>query len=84
VTAAPGRIQHSHLRLDAAGVVRHSHLTRSDWHGHPRQGLGLRSVVDWSWRRVPGALLYVGTIAVYVGLALMALIGWWGFVEKLP
>jgi hypothetical protein len=29
-------------------------------------------------------LLYVGTIAVYVGLALMALIGWWGFVEKLP
>jgi hypothetical protein len=82
--AVAGEQKHRHFRLDGEGVVEHQHPVRSERHGHPASGLALIGLAwsVWEWRRLGGFVLYVGTVAVYVGLALMALIGWWFFARS--
>jgi hypothetical protein len=83
--AVAGEHVHRHYRDDGRGYVSHQHRVRSERHSHPTLGLALVSLrwIGFSWTRVGGAVIYVGTVAVYVGLALAALIGWLYFARTI-
>lgn len=75
--------EHRHFRDDGRGYVSHRHPVRSERHGHPAIGLAF-TLLTWrwaGWRRARGAAVYVGTVALYVGLAAAALVGLVGFVR---
>jgi len=75
--------RHRHYRDDGRGLIEHRHEVRSTRHGHPALGLLMVRLtwIGFSWTRAGGFVVYVGTIAVYVGLALMTLIGWLYFAR---
>jgi hypothetical protein len=81
--AVAGEHVHRHYRDDGRGYVSHQHRVRSERHSHPALGLALVSLrwIGFSWGRLGGAVVYVGTTAVFVGFGVMALLGWWFWVR---
>ncbi|HEV8670963.1 MAG TPA: hypothetical protein VGS01_09545 [Candidatus Limnocylindria bacterium] len=81
--AVAGEHKHRHFEMSGKGVVEHQHRVTSERHSHPALGLAFVSLrwIGFSWPRLGGSVLYVGTAAVYVGLALIVLLGWWFFAR---
>jgi len=83
--AVAGETTHRHFRNDGRGVTEHQHGVRSERHGHPAEGLALVRLrwIGFSWTRAAGSIVHVGTVGVYVGFALMWLIGAWYFTAAI-